>query len=269
MAQAPRQLTTDALETLLHERSEMSARPRLTPREVMARWLDNLGAGVGVGVVVAVPLVVFGAVDAATVAAPAAGLLTFAVLMAWRGSQDERDEWRNPRAVRRIVSAMRAEYESQAKIMHVKLEAAFDEIEALERSLDRMTHDRDVAVSELTRERLAAQSSGRSTFVAPVEVTPQEVSDATEMTRWRYQFNRHLSRRVAEDTKQWSQPRWEAAKTVLEDAGVIVITNGVTTYPPTLDEAMQRLGSYLLQARAMSVPAINKVVGYALYVEQE
>lgn len=267
---APTPLTQDRLDALLHERAEMTARPRSTPREVLAKWLDNFGVGVGASVATGVGMWLLHAPDTAMAGtAGAAGLATFAAMMVWRGMIDEASDWRNVRSVRRIVSATQRDYATQTRTMRTRLDAAYDEIEALERSLDRMTHERDVAVAELTRERHTAQTNARSTFVPAVEVTPQELADATEMVRWRYQFSRHLSRRVAEDTKQWTQPRWEAAKTVLEDAGVITITNGVTTYPATLDEAMQRLGAYMIQARRMSVPAVNRAVGYTLYVESD
>jgi hypothetical protein len=120
---------------------------------------------------------------------------------------------------------------------------------------------------EARRERQA--QAGGKTYVPPVEMTPQEISDATEMIRYRYQFGAHLSRRKADEGKRWSQPRWEAAQKELAAARVIAVVNGVTEYPATQDEALERLGEYMIHARGLSAPAVNRAVGFSLYVEPE
>lgn len=268
--QTPKPLSAERLESLLQERGDMAARPRQTPREVLAKWMDNFGVGVGVGVAAGVGLWFAGAPDSLLwSAAPGAGLVAFGGMMAWRGSLDERSDWRNVRNVRRTVTAARQEFDSQVRTLRGQLDMAFDEIETLERSLDAVTQERNRLAHDLGRERQAAQAGGRVTYVPPVEVTPQELSDAAEMLRYRYSAGAHLSRRRAAEGKRWTQPRWEAAQTVLSDAGVIAVVSGQTQYPATLDEALQMLGAYMLHAHQLSAPAINKALASDVYVETD
>lgn len=270
MTQTPRPISADRLETLLQERGEMSARPRQTPREVFAKWMDNAGVGVGIGIGAGVGAWLLRAPDEAMLtAAIGAGLLAFGGMMAWRGSLDERADMRNTGAVRRMVGTMRRDFDSQVRTLRSQLDAAFDEIETLERSLDIMTRERDRLAHDLGRERQAAQSNARTTFVAPREVTPPELADAAEMLRYRYSAGAHLSRRRAADGKKWSQPRWETAQQHLVDAGVIAVINGQTQYPQTLDEAMRLMATYLLHAHQLGAPAINRILGHNAYVESE
>ena len=270
----PQPLSAERLEHLLAERGEMSQRARQTPREVFAKWLDNFGVGLGAGVGVGVLLWLLRAPDNVLLSvAPGLGLLVFAAMMAWRGSLDERSDWRNTRSVRRTVTALRSQYEVQARTLRGQLEAAFDEIESLERALDRMTQERDVAIYEVGQARKAAQGN-RNPYVPAIAPTPRDVADATEMIRYRYQLGEHLSRRKAGPpeeggVKSWSQPRWEAAMALLQNAGVITMPKGQARYPQTLDEALQVFGAYLLRADKLSAPAINAALGVSLYVEPE
>ena len=194
----PQPLSADRLEHLLQERSEMSQRPRPTPRQVFETWMENFGVGVGAGTAAAVLLWLLRAPDGVLLTGSASvGLLIFAGMMAWRGSLDERSDWRNTRAVRRTVTAMRQEFDGQARTLRRQLDAAFDEIETLERSLDQVTNEKNMALLDLGRERQLAQAGQRQTFVPKEAGQPQDVRDANEMIRHYFDTGNHLSRRRA------------------------------------------------------------------------
>jgi len=271
------------LERALAERAEIVARPRATPREVLAAWLGNFGVGVGAGIVTAVGLYVAGAPDGVLLTGSLlTGAAVFAGMMIWYGSQDERADWRNVRHVKRAVKLIAAAHADRADRLQVQLDKALDALDEadaveaqLRRSLDEMARQRDRAMYDLTREREQAgqRSNGRSTFVPPAELAPQDVRDANEMIRYYYDTKEHLSRRKATDkargVKAWTEPQWDEAKSNLDRAGVIRIIKGQTEYPGTLYEALTIFGEYLLHVRNLSVPTINKTVGRNLYVESE
>ena len=255
----PQPLSADRLESLLQQRGEMSARPRPTPREVLAVWMGNFGVGVGVGVAAAVLLWLLRAPDAVLLSAPAAlGLLAFAAMMVWRGSLDEFSDWRNQRAVRRTVAGLRTQYDAQTRTLRAQLEAAFDEIEALERSL-----------TQVGRERRLAQQAGRHTFVQAEAPEPHDASephdakDAAEMIRHYFATREHLSRRRAKMDKGWPADRHAAAQSLLVRAGVLAVN---ATQPvmlaQTLDEALGRLNAYLVHARSQQPPVMAAARGY-------
>jgi len=271
-------LPPDLLEQALTERSETIARPQRTPRQVLGMWMENAGAGVGVGGVVGVALYFAGAPEGVLLTGVAAGsIVVWGALMAWRGSADERAMLLSERKVRKAWKQLEQSYRDREARTAAQLAKALDELDdadqveaQLRRALDTMTRERDMAIYNLSREREQANSKGgRSNFVAPVELAPQDIRDATEMIRYRYDTGEHLSRRKAESLKKWSQTRWDAAKSHLDQARVISIVNGVTEYPDTLDEALQTFAAYMLQAHQLSVPTINKTVGYDIYVESE
>lgn len=274
-ALSPEQL----LDAALSERTEIVARPRPTPREVLAAWLGNFGVGIGGGIAAGVALYVAGAPDTVLWSGSLlTGATVFAGMMIWYGSQDERADWRNVRRVKRAVKAIEAHHAGKAERLQAQLTRALDaldEADAMEaqlrKSLGEMARQRDRAVYDLTHEREAAaqRSNGRSTFVAPVELAPQDIRDATSLILYRYETGQHLSRRKAVDTKGWSERQWDAAKVHLDAAGVIRIIKGQTEYPQTLDEALGIFGEYMLHALQLSVPTINKTVGKNLYVESE
>lgn len=275
----PAPISADRLEHLLQERQEMSARPRMTPREVFAKWLDNAGVGVGVGVAAAVGLAAFQAPEGALLTvAPSAGLLAFAITMAWRGTEDERSGWRNTRAIKRTVAAMKRQYDedvasirgeatAQTATMRRQLDAAFDEIEALERALDQTANERNIALLDLGRERKVAAT--RTNFVKPEDPATQDVLDAREMIRYYFDQRRHLSRRRAADDKRWSAERWKAAQGLLERAGVLAVN---TTQPAmlaqTLDEALNKLDAYLTHARSQEPPIVAQARPYVEYEDE-
>jgi FtsZ-binding cell division protein ZapB len=267
------------LERGLGDRGEINARPRPTPREVIAAWIGNAGVGIGAAVGTAVVLYVTKAPDAVLVTGSLlTGAAVFAGMMIWYGSIDERADWRNVRQVRKAYKMLAHEYAAGVKRLETQVDTLLDtideadaEVNELRRSLDQMTRERDLAIYDLTREREQAgqRSNGRNTYVPPVELAPQDIRDATEMIRYYYDTGKHLSRRKASEGKNWTQPRWEAAAQRLTDARVTTVTSGQTEYPQTLDEALQLFAAYMLQAKQLSVPTINKTVGKSVYVESE
>ena len=265
----PAPLSGDRLEALLQQRSEMQARPRPTPRQVVATWMENFGVGVGAGVGVGVLLYLLRAPDGVLATGSlSAGLLTFAGMMAWRGSLDERSDWRNARAVRRTVAAMRAECDGQVRILRQQLDAAFDEIETLERSLDQVANERNMAQADLGRERTIAAQGRRSTWTPPEAPAPQDEQDAREMIQHYFAAGNHLSRRRAIEDKRWSAERWKAAQGLLVRAGVLAVN---ATQPvmlsETLAEALGKFNAYMLRARARQQPPI--VAAQQPYVESD
>lgn len=271
----PTPINADRLEHLLQERGELQARGRLTPREVFARWLDNAGVGVGVGVGAAVVLYLFRAPDAAMLTvAPSVGLLAFAIMMAWRGSEDERSDWRNTRAIKRTVAAIQRDADAQVATLRRQLDAAFDEIESLERALDRMTQERDDAVRDLSRERTAARSNSgkRDPYVPAVAMTPEKVRDATTMIRHRFDYGKHPSKDICTATYNWSDERWKAAQSELVAARIIQVNTTQTKWvvnPLTLDTALRQFGAYVLHAHSLSAPAISRTLGIEFAPEDE
>jgi len=271
------------LERALGERGEIVARPRPTPRDVLAAWLGNFGVGVGGAIITGVGLYATGAPDSLLLTGSLlTGAATFAGMMIWHGSQDERSEWRNVRNVKRAVKAIAAEHAGRTERLQAQLNRALDELDAadeevsqLRKALDEMARQRDRAVYDLTHERDAAaqRSNGRSNFVAPVELAPQDVRDATAMIRYRYDTGEHLSRRKATDKARgvmaWTEPQWDSAKGHLDRAGITRTIKGQTEYPQTLDEALALFGEYLLHAQQLSVPTVNKTLGVSHYVESD
>lgn len=266
------------LDAALGERAEVIARPQRTPRQVLGMWMENAGAGVGVGAVAGVGLYFLNAPESVWIGGAAgSSIVVWGLLMALRGSADERAARSSERQVRRAVKALEQSYRDRAERMRAQLASALDALDEadateaqLRRSLDEMARQRDRAVYDLAREReQAGQRNGRSTFVAPAELAPQDIRDATEMIRFRYDTGEHLSRRKAADAKGWSERQWDAAKANLDAAAVIRIIKGQTEYPQTLDEALGIFGEYMLHVRNLSVPTVNKTAGRALYVESE
>ncbi len=267
------------LERALGERNDVATRPQRTPRQVLGMWMENAGAGVGVGAIIGTGLYFLGAPDSVWIGGAAgSATVVWGLLMALRGSADERAARSSERQVKRAVKALEQEHAGRAQRLQTQLTRALDaldeaddEIAQLRKSLDEMARQRDRAIYDLTHERDAAaqRGSGRGKFVAPVELAPQDVRDATTLIMYRYETGQHLSRRKAVDNKGWSERQWDAAKAHLDAAGVIRIIKGQTEYPQTLDEALATFGEYMLHTLQLSVPTINKTAGRALYVESD
>ena len=145
----------EQLETLLDRRAEAQARPRSTPREVLAVWMGNAGAGVGAALLVGVGMASFGLALWPTVAQGAGlafGVVTGAAML-WRGLEDEATARLSNRRVRKLVGQITAESVAQVQRRDRQLAAAFDVIEGLEGELDRMTRQRDAALSDSRQAR--------------------------------------------------------------------------------------------------------------------
>lgn len=273
-------LTPDQmLDAALGERAEVVARPQRTPRQVLGMWMENAGAGIGVGAVAGVGLYVLGAPESVWIGGAAgSSIVVWGLLMAIRGSADERAARSSERQVRRAIKALEQSYQGRAQRLQAQLERALDALDEadateaqLRKSLDEMARQRDRAVYDLTREREVAgqRGNGRSAFVAPVELAPEDVRDATALIMHYYEAGEHLSRRKAVENRRWSERQWDAAKKHLDAAGVIRIIKGQTEYPQTLDEALATFGEYMLHSLQLSVPTVNKTVGRNLYVESD
>lgn len=267
----------DAIEQHLAERLEITQRPRETPRQVLGGWLGNAGVGIGAAVVAGIALGWLGAPESVLLSgAGTVGGVVFGGMMIWRGSIDERADARNVRRIKQALAQMERRHataverlQTAAAVKERQLQAAFGEIVTLEKALDAMQRERDRAVYDLVRERNAAASGGRSTYVPPIAPAPAEVADATAMLLHRYESGEHLSKRAAAAKRGWSERRWQAALDELVKAGVAVPSNAGADYPAALDEALQTFGAYLLRARALSAPTINRLMGRTLYVESD
>lgn len=265
---APTPISSERLETLLQQRSDLAQRPRATPREVLAKWLDNLGVGVGVGVGAAVLLWLVRAPDSALLAGSGAiGLLAFAVMMAWRGSEDERNDRSSTRNVRRQVAAMQQECNAQVRILRQQLDAAFDEIETLEKALDRITSERNNAILEKKRALEQAQTANTRTFVRASNTEPQVVMDAHEMLRFWFESGgtKWYSRNVANQFG-WSDKRHRAAQQLLVDSGVLVINEKrPRVMEESLSAAIHRLNDHMTRVDSVYLPSARAAISEEEY----
>lgn len=249
------------LDAALGERAEVIARPRPTPREVLAAWLGNFGVGIGGGIAAGVALYVAGAPETALWSGSLlTGATVFAGMMIWYGSQDERADWRNVRRIKRAVKAIEAHHASKAERLQAQLTKALDALDEadateaqLRRALDRMTTERDSAILEKKRALEQAQSANSRTFVRASNTSAQVVSDAHEILRYWFESNgeKWYSRNVA-NSFGWSDKRHRAAQQLLVDSGVVVINEKrPRVMEATLDEALRSLNDHV--ARVDSV----------------
>lgn len=212
--------------------------------------------------------------------ATGSSIVVWGLLMALRGSADERAARSSERQVRRAVKALEQSYRDRAERMRAQLASALvdrlDEADATEAEpAPQPRRDGPPAGPGRVRPRPRRGSrQGSATGAAPSSPLQnwrrQDIRDATEMIRFRYDTGEHLSRDAkAADAKGWSERQWDAAKANLDAAAVILIIKGQTEYPQTLDEALGIFGEYMLHVRNLSVPTVNKTAGRALYVESE
>ncbi len=101
----------------------------------------------------------------------------------------------------------------------------------------------------VTAASIAAANRQRSTFTPAANVAPNAINDAYVMVHYRFDHNRYLSRRRAEEELSWTQERHRTAQQLLLDAGIAEISG---TQPrmtvATLDEALTTLGSFIVRA---------------------
>lgn len=266
-----RQLPASELDALLDRRAEQQARPRQTARDVLAKWLDNAGVGLGVaGGAALLTWLVKAPADVIIEASIALGGLSFAGLMIWRGTIDEAERALSNRRVRQTVAQMRSTYDEHLQRLQGQLERAFDEIEELERTIGQVSHERDIALLDLAHAREQAQDTRRTAFVPSEAATPQDESDAREMIHYRYVVGKHISRSVATGDKRWTQERHATAQGLLVRAGVVRLNGNQPVYVCRDEtEALSKLAAYLLAARSKLPPKIpHNDVGYVEYEDE-
>lgn len=252
------------LERGLADRLEISARPRPTPRQVFGVWLENIGAGLGVGVFVWVGLYTVQAPDAVLWSGSLlTGAAAFGVLMFIRGSSDEYATWKNTRQVRQAWKALEKDYKAKHERMYAQLNRALDEIDVMEvemgelrRALSRMTNERDSAMLEKKRALEHAQSANNRNFVRASNTSAQVVSDAHEMLRFWFESNgeKWFSRNVSNDFG-WSDKRHRAAQKLLVDSGVVVINEKrPRVMERTMDAALGVLNDHITRVDSVFIP---------------
>lgn len=263
-------IPVDQLETLLDRRAEQQQRPRATPREVLAVWMGNAGAGVGAALLTSVGCWVFGVQMWPTGAqvAGAVGGVVFGAAMVWRALIDEATATLNNRRVRRLVGDIQRAAAEHVRRKDAQLGAAYDVIEELERTVGQLEHRLNLAHVDLGNARRSAQPNN---WVRPVEVSAQDEQDARAMIHHRHSMGAHLSRRQAVQNKGWTQERHKAALRLLEAAGVV---RGDSTQPVYLHadrdnpaayrlaDALAALDTYLIHARSKEPPVMSQAVQY-------
>ena len=257
-------LPPDALEQALTERSEVVARPQRTPRQVLGMWMENAGAGVGVGAVIGVGLYFAGAPEGVLLSGVAAGsIVVWGALMAWRGSADERAMLLSERKVRKAWKLLERDFDARAQRLQAQLERALDALDEadateaqLRKALDRMTNERDSAMLEKKRALEQAQSANNRNFVRASNTSAQVVADAHEMLRFWFESNgeKWFSRNVSNDFG-WSDKRHRAAQKLLVDSGVVVINEKrPRVMEETIDAALRVLNDHVARVDSVYVP---------------
>lgn len=251
-------IPVEQLETLLDRRAEQQQRPRATPREVLAVWMGNAGAGVGAALLTGVGCSVAGVVlwPTGVQVAGAVGGVVFGAAMVWRALTDEATAQLSNRRVRRLVSQIEAEKAVQVAKLSRQLGAAFDAIEELERSLNRMTSERDSAILDKKRALEQAQSANMRNFVRASDTDSQVIVDAHEMLRYFFESGgaKWYSRAVANGFG-WSDKRHRTAQQLLVDSGVVVINEKrPRVLESSLDVALRKFNDHIARVDSVYVP---------------
>ena len=263
-------IPVDQLETLLDRRAEQQARPRATPREVLAVWMGNAGAGVGAALLTGVGCSVFGVAlwPAGAQVAGAVGGVVFGAAMVWRALVDEATATLNNRRVRRAVDNIERSAAEQVRRRDVQLAACYDVIEELERTVSQLEHRLNLAHVDLGNARRSAQPGN---WVRPVEASARDEKDARTIIHHRHATGKHLSRAQATANKGWTQQQHKNAMTLLEAAGVVLGDSTQPTYlhadmdNPTvyrLADALAALDTYLIHARSKEPPVMPQAARY-------
>ena len=249
-------IPVEQLETLLDRRAEQQARPRATPREVLAVWMGNAGAGVGAALLVGVGCSVFGVQlwPTAASAAGAVGGVVFGAAMVWRALTDEATAQLSNRRVRRLVADIESAAKRRVELKDRQLGAAFDTIEQLERQLDRVERQRDAA---LMGERQARQEIKQPNYVAASDIKSPELENAEYMITYWFETGSPLSCKRAQAEHKWTQDEWQAAYNLLKYAGVVYTnkTQPVCNFD-SLDESLDALHTHMMVQRVKEVPPI-------------
>ena len=264
------QIPMEDLDTLLERRAEQQKRPRATPREVLAIWMGNLGAGVGATLLVGVGLSVFNVPlwpTAATIAAAVGGVV-FGAAMVWRALIDEATATLNNRRVRKLVEQVQRQADQRVAVKDAQLRAAFAEIVALEGAQRELQYQLDEANRELGQARQAALPAN---WTSPRDITPQDEKDARTIITHRAEHGEHLSRRAAMKDLKWTQQRHKDAMALLDAAGIVRGDSTQPTYRHAnpdnsadydLAAALSTFNTYVTKMRSKQPPILPQQPAY-------
>lgn len=212
-------------------------RPAPTADTVAAKWKDNLGMWIGVTTgLVAVRLLGQMLLSAAGLVASAwperaaflmwaagsffAGMLAFAVLMAWRSALDERERQGQ-------FNDMAADIDDLEAILHERDETIAD----LERRLANVTQDLHERM--LLQQTLTRQQAPHFTPAMPSAASSPEPTDAQLYQRARTLVeracrNQPYSKDKIVATFGWTQGEWREAHQFCQDAGLFRVVGRST-----------------------------------------
>lgn len=224
-----------------------ATRPAPTVELVSGKVLDNLWGGVGVAVALSagyalvrialanlgmMPLPTLVDVAWAVVAFVLVGALAFGVLTAWRASLDERERQGELDGLREDREAMQADIDEMAQ-----------EIAEYRKLYEN-------AVSDLAEARAALhQAMGRNSdrYRAPEDdpVAPSVERDAQFLLQLMHAGQPAGRKSVTDLYSDWTRPRWEAARDLLEAAGVVrTVGNQTKPVESTYQASVGKLGAY-------------------------
>lgn len=208
------------------------ARPAPTADSVSAKWRDNLGAWIGVTVLLSAgyALLRIGAANVGIVPLPGAehsawsfgvftliGGVAFGWLMAWRSSLDERERQGE-------IDGMVARIDDDAEY----IEQLEERISELNQTLSNVRQD--LAERMVLQQRYQAQA--QRTYTPSVEAAEQPVDSSV------YRDARLLVERACRNQPYskdkicamfgWTQPQWRAAHQLAQDAGLFRVVNRQT-----------------------------------------
>lgn len=239
------------LDEYIRDQQAADRRPRPQPREVLAQWQANAGAGIGATVIVGIVGYVVVLPDWPLVAVAAGGVV-WGVLMIAHGAADE--GLAVPKLIKLRNYKREVERAAAASVATATRERdlAFREIVELEEAVRRLTFERDNALLEVQRVRRERPAPARSTYTAAASTQPQEVIDATAIIQHWFARREWLSRRAAtapDGSRKWSERRHDAAVKLLSAAGLLTTSNaGGRIMAQSEAEAMGRLNAYCIQA---------------------
>lgn len=226
------------------------ARPAPTVELVSGKVLDNLWGGVGVSVALSAiyALLRIGAANLGVMGLPdwqhaawaglvfvLTGALAFGALTAWRASLDERERQGD-------INAMASRIADDDEYI--------DELEAKVEEYRRLYEN---SVQDLAEARAALhQAMGRNSdrYRAPEDdpVAPSVERDAQFLLQLMHAGQPAGRKSVTDLYSDWSRPRWEAARDLLEAAGAVrTVGNQTKPVESTYQASVGKLGAYCHQ----------------------
>ena len=209
-----------------------SARPAPTADSVAAKWRDNLGAWIGVTVLLSAgyALLRIGLANVGMMPLPGAehsawsfgvftliGGVAFGWLMAWRSSLDERERQGE-------IDGMVARIEDDAEY----IEQLEERISELNQALSNTRQDLQERM--VLQQRYQAQA--QRTYTPSVEAAEQPVDSSVyrdaRLLVERACRNQPYSKDKVCATFGWTQPQWRAAHQLCQDAGLFRVVNRQT-----------------------------------------